>query len=191
MFSAVVIQWVTSKDNAGTSLNSSIRAGNGNNSNGHHMRSATGPRDGGSPSRSFTPCLLDSSCTRPTTPADASAATTTQCCSHGVDYDAESCDSVSMTAAKMLAAEQKRPAVIVTTTIEHETTPMVKLPPPPLPQPPQQQPKVLVRHHRNSIVGADTVVAAVPTTGMGEATRGSRPVLPWGGHSNSRGRTWA
>ena len=142
MFSAIAIQWVTSKDNAGTSTNSSIGGGNGG------MRPS--PRDGDSFGRGFPPCLLEST-TPPSTPADISLATTTRC-SHGVDYDAASCDS-TMTAAKMLA-EQKRPTVVVTTTIARETTSIGP-----------------AGVHRNSHV--DTEVAA-------ESRRASRG-MPWSG----------
>ncbi|KAJ3473504.1 hypothetical protein NLG97_g10269 [Lecanicillium saksenae] len=92
LFSAIVIQWVTSKDNAGTSTNSSMGAGNANGNNGPHNRPPTAPRDSNSPSRSFSPCLLDAGSTSPSTPAGFSLTCTKRCCSHagGLEYDAES-----------------------------------------------------------------------------------------------------
>lgn len=183
LFSAIVIQWVTSRDNASTSLHSSIRACNGNGNNGPHARPATAPRDGTSPCRSFSPCLLDAASPLPSTPpAEYPLATTTRCCSHGAaEYDAESCDSMSMTAAKVLAAaaaDQRRPAVVVTTTIERETAPVTSLlQSPSSPRPPH---KMLGKHHRNSHVDTE-VAAATP----GEPRRGSKGVAAWaayGGH---------
>ncbi|EGX93384.1 hypothetical protein CCM_04758 [Cordyceps militaris CM01] len=129
LFSAIVIQWVTSKDNAGTSISSSLRVYNGNgNGNcspyGQHVKA---PHDRRRLSRSFSPCLLDAASSSPTTPSEYPLVTTTRCCSQAVEYDAESYDSASMSAAKILAAEQKRPAVIVTTTIERDTAPIETL----------------------------------------------------------------
>ncbi|OAA80191.1 hypothetical protein LEL_03677 [Akanthomyces lecanii RCEF 1005] len=174
LFSAIVIQWVTSKDNAGTSIHSSIRACNINGNDGPHHRPSTAARGGNSPRRSFSPCLLDAGSTLPSTPADLALTTTTRCCSHGADYDVESCDSLSMTAAKMLAAEQKRPTVIVTTTIERETAPIGSLQ---LSPPSQELPHKLLGRHRNSQV--DTEVAATAPCTPGEQRRSSKSIAPW------------
>ncbi|ATY64000.1 hypothetical protein A9K55_004050 [Cordyceps militaris] len=129
LFSAIVIQWVTSKDNAGTSISSSLRVynGNGNGNSSPYGQHVKAPHDRRRLSRSFSPCLLDAASSSPTTPSEYPLVTTTRCCSQAVEYDAESYDSASMSAAKILAAEQKRPAVIVTTTIERDTAPIETL----------------------------------------------------------------
>ena len=79
-----------------------------------------------------------------------------------------------MTAAKMLAAEQKRPAVIVTTTIERETAPIGSLQLSPLSQ---RLPHKLLGRHRNSQV--DTELAATAPCTPGEQRRSSKGFAPW------------
>ncbi|KAJ6789025.1 hypothetical protein PWT90_09915 [Aphanocladium album] len=187
LFSAIVIQWVTSKDNAGTSTNSSLGAGHGNGNSGPHVRPATAPRDGSSPCRSFSPCLLDASSTFPSTPAEFSLTTnTTRCCSHAgaggdLEYDAESCDSTSTTtAAKMLSAaagHNKRPTVLVTTTIERETAPIGAFRHSPASLS-HKMPHKLLGGHRNSHV--DTAVAAAASAEPPPPRRSSRGLVPWG-----------
>ncbi len=110
LFSAIVIQWVTSKDNAGTS--STTSSGGGHADNGAR---GNGPRDGITGiTRGCTPCLHHHS--PPSTPAEMSLVTTARC-SRG-DCDEESCDSAAT--AKLSATD--RLGVMVTTTIERQST---------------------------------------------------------------------
>lgn len=184
----MVIQWVTSKDNAGTSLNGSTGA-----SHGALGRPATIPRDGHSPCRSFSPCLVEAGHSSPSTPtAEFSLTTTTHCCAqtnHSREYDAESCDSTlsATAAAKMLAAaEHRRPAVLVTTTIERATAPIGPLAAstPGSASSPRLPHKLLGRH-RNSHVDTEVMAAASSSSRgaavpVAESRRGSRGIVPWG-----------
>ncbi|OAA59312.1 hypothetical protein ISF_06247 [Cordyceps fumosorosea ARSEF 2679] len=198
LFSAIVIQWVTSRDNAGTSSNSSLRAAcNGNGcGSGARPAGATPPDQHRECRLGHSPCLLDAASGRassslPATPAEFSLAATTRCCSHGLDYyDAESCDSMSITAvaaAKTLttASEHtnKRPAVLVTTTIERETAPLGSQPPPQQ----QRMPHRLLGAHRSShgdtevaaaAVAAEAATSTPPPPPLEELRRGSRSLVP-------------
>ncbi|KAM3515742.1 hypothetical protein MY11210_000720 [Beauveria gryllotalpidicola] len=178
LFSAIVIQWVTSKDNAGTSISSSLGACHGNGNNGLHGRPAVALRDQNRACHNFSPCLLDAASTSPPTPVEFPLVTTTHCCSQGVEYDAESCDSMSMTAAKMLAAEHKRSVVFVTTTIERETAAIGSLQSPPSNQ--------SLGRDRSSHVDVEVETTTVTTSG--EAERGIKGIAPRTGYS-LRGRS--
>ncbi|TQW00516.1 hypothetical protein IF1G_00447 [Cordyceps javanica] len=190
LFSAVVIQWVTSRDNAGTSISSSLGVCNRHNgpNSTHHAAPGTAPRNKHHACHAFSHCLLDpAGGASPPTPTEFPLTTTTRCCSHGAEYDAESyCDdSMSMTAVKMLTAEHKRPAVIVTATIERETAPIGSLQSPVSTTPPPQQqrlPHQLLGRQRCSHVdteAAATATAAVATATLGELRRGSKGIAAW------------
>lgn len=112
LFSAIVIQWVTSKDNAGTSSTTSSGGGNADNGVRHVPQ-----RDGSTgPTRGYAARQRNNS--PPSTPAEMSLVTTARC-SHG-DYDEETWDST--TGPKLSGPD--RPGVMVTTTIERQSTPI-------------------------------------------------------------------
>ncbi|KAM3461596.1 hypothetical protein NHJ6243_004831 [Beauveria neobassiana] len=178
LFSAIVIQWVTSNDNAGTSISSSLGVCHGHGNDGFHGRPAVALRDQNRACHNFSPYLLGAASTSPPTPVEFPLKTTTHCCSEGVEYDAESCDSLSMTAAKMLAAEKKRSVVLVTTTIERDVTAIGSLQPPPSNQP--------LGSDRSSY--ADIEVATTAAATLDEAERGIKDIVPWTAYS-LRGRS--
>lgn len=178
LFSAIVIQWVTSNDNAGTSISSSLGVCHGNGNDGFHGRPAVALRDQNRACHNFSPYLLRAASTSPPTPVEFPLVTTTRCCSQGVEYDVESCDSLSMTAAKMLAAEKKRSVVLVTTTIERETTAIGSLQSPSSNQP--------LGRDRSSHVDVEVATTAAATSG--EAERGIKGIMPWTSYS-LRGRS--
>ncbi|KAM3535038.1 hypothetical protein MY4038_001768 [Beauveria bassiana] len=175
LFSAIVIQWVTSNDNAGTSISSSLGVCHGHGNDGFHGRPAVALRDQNRACHNFSPYLLGAVSTSPPTPVEFPLKTTTHCCSEGVEYDAESCDSLSMTAAKMLAAEKKRSVVLVTTTIERDVRAIGSLQPPPSNQP-------------LGSAYADIEVATTAAATLDEAERGIKDIVPWTAYS-LRGRS--
>ncbi|PMB66954.1 hypothetical protein BM221_006613 [Beauveria bassiana] len=175
LFSAIVIQWVTSNDNAGTSISSSLGVCHGHGNDGCHGRPAVALRDQNRACHNFSPYLLGAVSTSPPTPVEFPLKTTTHCCSEGVEYDAESCDSLSMTAAKMLAAEKKRSVVLVTTTIERDVRAIGSLQPPPSNQP-------------LGSAYADIEVATTAAATLDEAERGIKDIVPWTAYS-LRGRS--
>ncbi|KAM0741550.1 hypothetical protein ACQRIT_004407 [Beauveria bassiana] len=178
LFSAIVIQWVTSNDNAGTSISSSLGVCHGNGNDGFHGRPAVALRDPNRACHNFSPYLLGTASTSPPTPVEFPLKTMTYCCSEGVEYDAESCDSLSMTAAKMLAAEKKRSVVLVTTTIERDVTAIGSLQPSPSNQP--------LGSDRSS--NADIEVATTAAATLDEAERAIKDIVPWTAYS-LRGRS--
>ncbi|KAM3502351.1 hypothetical protein MY10362_004914 [Beauveria mimosiformis] len=179
LFSAIVIQWVTSNDNAGTSISSSLGVCHGNGIDGFHGRPAVVLRDQNRACHNFSPYLLGAASTSPPTPVEFPLKTTTHCCSQGAEYDVESCDSLSMTAAKMLAPEKKRSVVLVTTTIERDITAIGSLQPPPSSNQPSAR-------DRSSYVDVELATTAAATSGEGE--RDIKGFVPWTAYS-LRGRS--
>ncbi|KAM3454802.1 hypothetical protein MY3296_002780 [Beauveria thailandica] len=178
LFSAIVIQWVTSNDNAGTSISSSLGVCHGNGNDGFPGRPAVTLRDQNRACHNFSPYLLGAASTSPPTPVEFPLKTTTHCCSQGVEYDVESCDSLSMTAAKMLAPAKKRSVVLVTTTIERDITAIGSLQPPPSNQP--------LGRDRSSYIDVELATTAAATSA--EAERSIKSFVPWTAYS-LRGRS--